>query len=184
MRLAPRAVMHPPLAFGAPLPHRNWMLPTAPQHPVGFPCTTMMPSTGSMLSPSLMGHRPEAALTYATSVLMPVQQPCVQQFLVYGNGSEQSMAPGALAGHHPSQTLPTQQFGRQVIHLPPAVSEQASVDGMMHVPFPSAAAQDMEFELSPPPPPMCSPNLPHSYATVQPLQTLPPPPSAPPRLVV
>lgn len=182
MRLAPRAVMHPPLAFGAPLPHRNWMLPTAPQQPMGFPCTTMMPSAGSMLSPSLMGHRPEGALAYATSVLMPVQQPCVQQFVVYGSGPEPSMASAALAGL-PSQTMPTQQFGRQVIHLPPAVSEQASADGMLQVPFPAAAAQDMDFELSPPPPPVCSPNLPHSYASAQQHPTLPPP-SAPPRLVV
>lgn len=179
MRLAPRAAMHPPLAFGAQVPHRNWMFPSTPQQPMGFPCAAMMPRTGSMFGQSVMGHRPD--LAYATSVLMPVQQPCFQQFVVYGGGSEPSMASNVLAGL-PSQPMPGQPFGRQVIHLPPAVSEQASADGMLQVPFPSPA-QEVEFELSPPPPPVCSPNLPHSYASSQQHPTLPPP-SAPPRLVV
>jgi len=181
MRLAPRA-MHAPLAFGAPVPSRSWMFPPPPpQQQMGFPCATMVPSAGSMIGPSLVGHRPEGTFTYATPVLMPVQQPCVQQFLVYGTGPEHSVASGALAGL-PSQAMPPQQYGRQVIHLPPAVSEQASIDGMLPAPF-SSAAPELDFELAPPPPPVCSPNLPHSCASSQQHPTLPPP-SAPPRLVV
>lgn len=182
MRLAPRAVMHPPLGFGAPIPHRNWMLPAAPQQPIGFPCATMLPNAGPMFGPSLMGHRPEGTMTYATPVLMPMQQPCVQQFVVYGSGPEPSMASAALAGL-PSHTMPTHQYSRQVIHLPPAVSEQASTDGMLQAAYSSAASQELDFELSPPPPPVCSPNLPHSYASSQQHPALPPP-SVPPRLVV
>merc|ERR1719237_564341 len=94
-----------------------------------------------------MGHRaPETAVACtAPPLMLPSQhQPCLQQYLVCGSGPESSAA--SVQGG--------QQFGRHVIQLPPAVSEQAwATSGM---------SQELGFELSPPPPPppVCPPHLP------------------------
>merc|ERR1719203_961885 len=133
--------------------------------------------------PSLLGHRaPETPVGYAAPMMMPVQQQhCIQQYMVYGTGPEPSIAASSTA----AAIQGAQQFGRHVIQLPPAVSEQASVDGKYQAPYPSAVPQELDYELSPPPPPpVCPPHLPHICATTQQHTALPPtlPPSASPRL--
>merc|ERR1711920_939927 len=111
---------------------------------------SVAPSTGPVLAPSLslMGHRsPETSVAYAAPLLMPMQhQPCLQQYVVCGGGPESSAAASVQGG---------QQFGRHVIQLPPAVSEQAWTT--------SGVSQEIDFEFSPPPPPpppVCPPHLP------------------------
>lgn len=140
------------------------------------------------------GHRfAEPPVTYATPMMLPMQQPyqqqpyqqqqCVQQFVVYGSGPEPSMPAMSSAVCLPPQAMQSsQQFGRQVIQLPPAVSEQANAEGKYH--FPSAMAQELDFDLSPPPPPPAgAPTLPHLYTQTRQHTTLPPPPpSLSPRL--
>merc|ERR1711971_1529143 len=109
----------------------------------------MAPSVSSMLAPpsSLVGHRaPEAPVAFAAPMMMPMQQqqPCMQQFVVYGTGPEQSLAASSTA----AAIQGAQQFGRHVIQLPPAVSEQASVEGKYQAPSPSAVPQELDYELS------------------------------------
>jgi len=189
MRLAPRATMHAaPFAFGASAAQRSWMYQpphSAHQSMTGLACSTMASGVSSMLAPppSLLGHRaPEAPVAYAAPMVMPMQQqPCMQQFVVYGTGLEQSIAtPSTSAAMQGAQ-----QFGRHVIQLPPAVSEQASVESKYQAPYPSALPQELDYELSPPPPPpVCPPHLPHICAATQQHAALPPtlPPLASPRL--
>jgi len=117
-------------------------------------------------------------MAYNSAMMMQMQPqpPCVQQFVVCGSAPEPVLPAATMAVHT------NQQFGRHVIHLPPAVSEQACADGSY--PQPAAPAHDVDFELSPPPPPTCSPNLPHICASSQMQFALPPPPpSASPRLM-
>merc|ERR1712027_67253 len=113
----------------------------------GLACSTMASGVSSMLAPppSLLGHRaPEAPVAYAAPMVMPMQQqPCMQQFVVYGTGLEQSIAtPSTSAAMQGAQ-----QFGRHVIQLPPAVSEQASVESKYQAPYPSALPQELDYEL-------------------------------------
>lgn len=170
LRFAPRATAHAaPVPYGGAAPQRSLVyqppLGTS-QTMAGFSCGSVAPSMGSVLTPSLslMGHRaPESSVAYAAApLLMPVQhQPCLQQYVVCGGGSESSAA------------APVQGFGRHVIQLPPAVSEQAWTT--------SGISQELDFELSPPPPPppVCPPHFPSQQHCAVPPSL---PPSASPRL--
>lgn len=182
MRLAPRATMHAAqIPCGASIAHPSWMFQSphsSLQHTATFACGPMAASLNPMLTPtaSLMGHRAEVPVTYPAPMMMQ-HQTRVQQFVVYGTGPEPSLAVAGAAAAQGSQ-----QFGRQVIQLPPAVSEQANTDAKYQVPYPSASTQELDFEhVPPPPPPSCSPNLPLLYGPSQQHPALPPP-SASPRL--
>lgn len=170
MRMAPRAAVHfPPPAYGPTAAQRSWMFqaPHAPPQLMhGFGCGSMAHHMQPMLTPpaaALMGHRHvDASMAYPMMMQMQPQPPCIQQFVV---AAEPVLPPATPTAH-------SQQFGRHVIQLPPAVSEQAGVPQAM-----------VDSELSPPPPPTCSPNLPHICASSQMQFALPPPPpSASPRL--
>lgn len=188
MRLAPRATMHAPLAFGAAAAQRSWMyhLPAAPQqHFAGYPGGAMLPGAGSMYaSPPLMGHRPvEPPVTYAAPMMIPMHQPCMQQMMYYGSAPEPSPA-HASATSLSAPTTPAGQFSRQVIQLPPAVSERSAPEAKPQVGFSSTSVQDVDFDLAPPPPPpACAPTLPHSCAPSRHHPAMPPPPSASPRVL-
>lgn len=189
MRLAPRYTAHmPSTAYGPPACQRSWMFqappPAQPMHGFGYapPMAHPMAHLVGPMPPSpaaaLVGHRPaDASMAYNSAMMMQMQPqpPCVHQFVVCGSAPEPMLPASSMAAHN------NQQFGRHVIHLPPAVSEQACADGSY--PQPTAPAHNVDFELSPPPPPTCSPNLPHICASSQMQFALPPPPpSASPRL--
>lgn len=186
----PQTMYAPHMAYGSAA-QRSWMYPPhlAHQPTYGYGCGAMaqpmahpmaqhlaqpMAPMGTTPAASVMGYG--SAAYGAPAMVPPMQpQPCMQQYLVPGAGSEvpQQLPPQAAAG------MP---FGRPVIQLPPAVSEQAGTDGLYRAP--ASAPQDFDFELSPPPPPPAgSPTLPQICAAPQ-LQPAfpPPPPPASPRL--